>query len=270
MSPRSRTRSRQGCFDIITSTPAAEAGTFRTRLEVELDGFYPRIMDLQQILNKRSAIGDILTTKKNVDFICTELIAELARVDTTDITLRSFLGRFEEFPGRIKAVQKFMSGFHDSINDKEMSKASNLLSSFRRFHSEDYDRIRARQQRKLRLLWLLGTILLPFVFIWAWLMSIYSELNLFGVTMMGLAGATGATMSGALKLRKELVRTGELREFQAGILAQALFGSAAALFVLLVLDSGFVTIGGAPDENTGAKYAAIGLSLVSLSRSCLE
>jgi len=69
------------------------------------------------------------------------------------------------------------------------------------------------------------------------------ELN---VPITALAGAIGSTLAGFFKLR-ELVRITDLRFLKTGMYIQPVIGAAAALLLLVLLESGILELPGARD-----------------------
>ena len=62
--------------------------------------------------------------------------------------------------------------------------------------------------------------------------------------LVAVAGALGATLSGALKLRDQLPRITSLRTFWYAFALQVPIGAVAGLFLWTVLESGLVEIAG--------------------------
>lgn len=84
----------------------------------------------------------------------------------------------------------------------------------------------------------------------SWLPSLETML------LVALAGGLGSTLSGALRVRT-LERITELQAMWGGLLAQIAIGAALAVVVVLVLETGLVSIGGA---DSTAKWLAIGFA----------
>jgi predicted cobalt transporter CbtA len=62
--------------------------------------------------------------------------------------------------------------------------------------------------------------------------------------LVAVAGALGATLSGALKLRDQLPRIASMRTFWYAFALQVPIGAVAGLFLWIVLESGLVEIAG--------------------------
>lgn len=76
-----------------------------------------------------------------------------------------------------------------------------------------------------------------------------------GAALAALAGAVGATLSGAFKLRDQAPRVSDMRVFWGAFAVQPLVGAVAGLFLLLVLLSGIVKL--ADNGNEWATRGAI-------------
>ena len=126
-----------------------------------------------------------------------------------------------------------------------VSEARYRLAALRWARSDHYRRHRARQRMKKRYLWRIGALLAALLLPMGFFVRRHQGVVLDDVLLTAFAGAVGATVSGTYKLRDELVRGSELREFSPAIVVQPLLGAAAALFVLLILESGMVEFAGA-------------------------
>lgn len=176
------------------------------------------------------------------DYICTLLEVEYARVDagTTAVTWKTLYG-----DGRLEASKAFTKG--DDVDKHELDEARRRLAALYRSRVVLYSLYRARLQMKRNfLLWLV-----PALAVLVTLFAIAIALtgpgsNWREILLAGAAGAVGAVMSGTYKLRDEIDHINALREFQPVIVVQPLLGAAAALFVLLILESGLVQIGDPP------------------------
>jgi hypothetical protein len=161
-----------------------------------------------------------------------------------------------------------MSELHSQASESAtVSEARHRLAALRWARSDHYRRHRARQRMKKRYLWWIGAVLAVLLLPMGFFLRRDQGVVLDDVLLTAFAGAVGATVSGTYKLRDELVRGSELREFSPAIVVQPLLGAAAALFVLLVLESGMVEVAG---TEGWAKRGAIGFVAVSRSRSSLE
>lgn len=77
------------------------------------------------------------------------------------------------------------------------------------------------------------------------------------IALTAIAGAVGSIVSGVLRLRT-LIRTTEFRLLGPGLVAQPLVGAAAALFLLLLMESGLVGLPRTQGEGAWAAAAAYG------------
>jgi hypothetical protein len=107
----------------------------------------------------------------------------------------------------------------------------------------NYRRYRTRQRIRSRLLWWTTGALLPLVLMLIILIANRPN-DRTTPWLAATAGAIGATISGAYQLRDAMVRGNEFRAFRPAVLLQPLLGAAAALFVLLILESGVITLAG--------------------------
>jgi hypothetical protein len=129
----------------------------------------------------------------------------------------------------------------------KVSEARYRLAALRWARSDLYRRDRARQRMKKQHLWWIGALLAVLLLPMGFFLGRHQGVILDDVLLTAFAGAVGATVSGTYKLRDELVRGSELREFSPAIVVQPLLGAAAALFVLLILESGMVEFAGTED-----------------------
>jgi hypothetical protein len=94
---------------------------------------------------------------------------------------------------------------------------------------------------KARHLWLLSPVLLVLIGAFA------TSIGLAGgdwrvILLAALAGGVGAGLSGAFKLRDQVRNINDLRALRPALVVQPLLGAAAGLFLLLVLESGLLSV----------------------------
>jgi hypothetical protein len=207
------------------------------RLSELLKDCEPKQLALDAALNKLAAIEACLVSVGDERYICEEIISEYHRGPTTDITWQEIYDS-----GKLPAIEEFEAG--KTAKEPQLNEAKNRLGALRGARSEKYARFRTRLKRKVRLLWILGAILLGLVSAWGVLISASLGFAPSYIAVVALSGAIGASMSGAYKLRDELVLGSTLREFAPGMFVQPSLGAAAALFFFLALASALVAIGG--------------------------
>ena len=210
------------------------------------------LANLDVALEVNERWDQLLIEHGDVDFIFSLLMSEHARGDTgtTVVTWRTLYGADEP-----KSLTKYLKG--EDVSDQELAAARHGLAALFHTRLNQYLLLRARAKMKGRiLLWLavaLGVLVGLFALMIAFAESgsTWSDLLLAGV-----AGGVGATMSGTFKLRDQIASLNALREFKAIAVVQPLLGAAAALFLLLVLESGLVQIG--EGALNWAKIGAVG------------
>lgn len=136
------------------------------------------------------------------------------------------------------------STFHgDERPTNVEDKRRKLLTLLRARHSI-YTLRRAREgSRGARLAWLapiLGALVVAFVVF----TDTVSDASWRSGLLAAIAGATGATVAAAFRLRDALARLSALRTFWPAFALQLALGAAAGLFLWTVLESRFVDVGG--------------------------
>ena len=142
----------------------------------------------------------------------------------------------------------------------DLEEARRRLAALYRSRLVLYSLYRARLQMKRNFLFYLAPVLLVLVALFATGIVIVEPGSSWqDVLLAASAGALGAVMSGTYKLRDEIEHVNDLRAFKPVILVQPLLGASAALFILLILESGLIQIG-----ESGLDWATIGaLSFVA-------
>ena len=132
-----------------------------------------------------------------------------------------------------------------------MGSAVTQLAGLYRARSILYDLERARRQMQVRTLWWLtpGLVLLVVGLV----LAVTALVPAAPVPIVVVAGALGATVSGARKLRDDLPNINALRSYKPAIIVQPLLGAAAGLLMLLALESGLLGL-----ETSGASWAMSG------------
>ncbi|MGH2997457.1 MAG: hypothetical protein ACRDM9_14165, partial [Gaiellaceae bacterium] len=132
-----------------------------------------------------------------------------------------------------------------SVAAASLEEARRKLSMLYRSRQSLYGLSRARSGTKaMRLVWLapvmagLALALILVVDLAA------DDVSWRGGLLVAIAGALGATLSGALKLRDQLPRIASLRTFWYAFALQVPIGAVAGLFLWIVLESGLVEIAG--------------------------
>jgi hypothetical protein len=235
---------------IYSSTTAArrlyEAGAFDEHQAgrlADLLAIAPKTIDgLDIALEVTDRWDQLLIEVGDAEYLCTLLEVEYARVDagTTAVTWKTLYG-----DRRLKASEAFVKG--EQVEDKDLEEARRRLASLYRSRLVLYSLYRARVQMKRNFLLYLAPVLGILVAVFAAAIALTEPgSNWREILLSGAAGAVGATMSGTYKLRDQIDHINALREFKPVMVVQPLLGAAAALFVLLILESGLIQIGDSP------------------------
>jgi hypothetical protein len=199
--------------------------------------------------NSSDALGELLEEVDQAliavgeeSFLCSLLEVEYARDEQEgggDITTWRTL--YKKKP--IAASVEYAHG--ETVAPGALEEARRKLSMLYRTRQSLYGLARARSGTKaMRLVWLapvmagLALALILVVDLAADDASWRSGL------LVAVAGALGATLSGALKLRDQLPRITSLRTFWYAFALQVPIGAVAGLFLWIVLESGLVEIAG--------------------------
>jgi hypothetical protein len=207
-------------------------------------------LDLDAALEVTDRWDQLLIEVGDDAYLFTLLEVEYARVGagTTAVTWKTL---YEEFP--LEASKTFRAG--GTIGTQELEEARRRLAALYRSRLVLYALYRARLLLKRRfLLTLAPTLLLLVVLLGVAIVLTEPESGWDEMLLAGAAGAVGATVSGAYKLRDQIDHINALREFEPVVAVQPLLGAAAGLFLLLVLKSGILQVG---DSDLG--WASIGV-----------
>ena len=205
---------------------------------------------LEEVDQALIAVGD-------ESFLCSLLELEYARDEQEgggDITTWRTLYKKKPIAASVEYEHS------ETVAPGALEEARRKLSMLYRTRQSLYSLTRARSGTKAtRLLWLapvmagLAVALIIVVDLAADDASWRSGL------LVAVAGALGATLSGALKLRDQLPRIASLRTFWYAFALQMPIGAVAGLFLWIVLESGLVEIGGQGDDwavEAAAAFAA--------------
>ena len=140
------------------------------------------------------------------------------------------------------------STIHGECRPTELKDKKRDLSTLLRVRHSIYSLRRAREGTKAaRLVWLgpvLAALVVAFIGIADWATD---EASWGEGLLVALAGAMGATVAAAFKVRDAVPRLTDLRNFWFAFPLQVPLGAAAGLFLWVVLESGIVEVG-APGE----------------------
>jgi hypothetical protein len=152
--------------------------------------------------------------------------------------------------------------YKDRIDPAKLAKretrkrARSQLLALYRTRATSYGLERTRSMTRARRLLLLQPVLFVLV---AGLIpiidAVVADVSWRGALLAAVAGAVGATLSGAFKLRDQAPRVSEMRTFLYVFAVQPLIGAVAGLFLLLVLLSGVIEV--ADTGNEWATRAAV-------------
>lgn len=158
------------------------------------------------------------------------------------------------FAERLTASQDFAEG--KSLSETELDQARRRLSMLLRARHSVYALRRARSTAKAaRLLWLtpaLMALVVALIVLAAW---VAEDAGWGEALLVAVAGAVGATLAAAFKLRDTLPRLGDLRTFWYTFPLQIPLGAVAGLFLWIVLESGLVDVAGSQEWAVAAALA---------------
>ena len=206
-------------------------------------------LDLDAALEVTDRWDQLLIEVGDDAYLFTLLEVEYARVaaGTTAVTWKTLY----ECP--LESSKTFRAG--GRIGDQELEEARRRLAALYRSRLVLYALYRARLLLKRRFLLMLApALLLLVVILGVTIVLTEPESGWDEMLLAGAAGAVGATVSGAYKLRDQIDHINALREFEPVVAVQPLLGAAAGLFLLLVLKSGILQVG---DSDLG--WASIGV-----------
>ena len=207
-------------------------------------------LDLDAALEVTDRWDQLLIEVGDEAYLFTLLEVEYARVEagTSAVTWTTL---YEEGP--LPSSETFRTG--GTISEQELKEARRRLAALYRSRLVLYALYRARLLLKRRfLLTLAPALLLLVVLLGVAIVLTEPESGWDEMLLAGVAGAVGATVSGAYKLRDQIDHINALREFEPVVAVQPLLGVAAGLFLLLVLKSGILQVG---DSDLG--WASIGV-----------
>lgn len=179
-------------------------------------------------------------------FLCALLEVEYARDEQEgggDITTWRTLYRKKP----ITASVEYADG--ETVSPAALEEARRKLAMLYRSRQSLYGLSRARSGAKaMRLVWLapvMATLALALIIV---VDVAAADASWRSGLLAAVAGAVGATLSGALKLRDQLPRIASLRTFWYAFALQVPIGAVAGLFLWIVLESGLVDIAGQGDD----------------------
>jgi hypothetical protein len=178
----------------------------------------------------------------DADYLCTLLEVELARIDTgtTAVTWDTLYGEL-----RPEAWKAFMEG--KPVDSKGLDEVRRRLAALYRTRLVLYSLYRSRLQMKRNFLLSLAPVLIVLVALFAAGIALLDPGSSLRELLLAVsAGALGAAMSGTFKLRDEISHVNDLRGYKPVIVIQPILGAAAALFAVLVLETGLIQIGDDP------------------------
>jgi hypothetical protein len=215
-------------------------------LLARLDGVDPTELNSQSLGLVLEAIDEFLIEHGDALFICQLLAAEYMRARAESGT--TVLTWTDLFPGPpLDVSMRFEAGQH--VEKPELDEARNRLLELFRARGASYGLHRARTlARARRLLWLLPVLAALITGLIVSMDIAVAGQSWRGGLVAAFAGALGASLSGAYKLRDQAPRVSELRIFGYLFAVQPLLGAAAGVFVALVLSSGILKVADAGDE----------------------
>jgi hypothetical protein len=218
----------------------------RTELLARLEGVDPTGLNSQSLGLMLEAIDEFLIEHGDDLFICQLLAAEYMRAQAESGT--TVLMWTDLFPGGpVAASKQFESG--EQVDAAQLDEARNRLLELFRARGASYGLHRARTlARARRLLWLLPVLAVLLTGLIVSMDIAVKGQSWRGGLVAAFAGALGASLSGAYKLRDQAPRVSELRVFGYLFAVQPLLGAAAGVFVALVLSSGILKVADAGDE----------------------
>jgi len=230
---------RQGLlFDHVAKERlAAQCSTFQSLTKKTNGGVVQPLMahDVEALLHE---VQLVLIAVADDEVLCalTERELEWTERKTSWLTWDTLFGT--ECP---TAVSDYRAGKVVNKNALEELRHKNLSLERVRHDDEIAHRTRAEERRQnLQILFAILFVALA-VFVFAYWRA--ADPSFWEMVTILVAGAVGASISGTLKARDRLTRQSDIRRFRDGFLAQLLVGASAAVFVVLFLQGGLVTIG---------------------------
>jgi hypothetical protein len=161
---------------------------------------------------------------------------------------------WSELFGSRTELEEFLAA-REAGADDQVARARRKLAALARARSTSYRVQRARTRMRRRYLFSLVPLLTALVIGLAVAIELSQGEGIWRVTILAaLAGAVGSTLSGVYKLRDEIRRIGELREFLPLMILQPVVGAAAGLVLLLALASA-----SSADSSMPVSWATTGL-----------
>jgi hypothetical protein len=199
----------------------------------------PRNLSLDSALEVVDGLDQLLIEHGDERYLRDLLAVEIAR-DRIDTTATTWTHVFGEPPPK-SAVDLIDGG--QQLDQTELVAIQNQLAALYRTRSVLYDLHRARQGMKVHHLLLLTPVLAALLVVFA--AATYAAGGTpTSIVLTAIAGGLGAALSGTLKLRDQVNNINDLRAFAPAVVVQPLIGATAGLFVLLVLESGMISVGG--------------------------
>ena len=232
-------------------SPAREAASQRLRVLLAVDVNRLRIDSAWELVG---ALKRELLALGDRHYVWTQLEYEAGR-DKQPGRWASWSSHFGSDERLVELLELRKNG---PIDDAAQAAAFHGLSTLYLARAEAGRNRRAKAAQKCLYLELLTPLLLVLL---AGLAVLASELG--GgdiwkkVLLAGTAGALGATLSGIFKLRDKLVELDDLRSFWPAMKIQPLVGATSGLFVLLILETGAIHLGG-DDPGSWATLALFG------------
>lgn len=230
------------------------------KLDAEARGVLAELFEREPPLSS-DAVGELLEEVDQVliavgdeSFLCALLEVEYARdelegggdntkEDGGDITTWRTLYRKKP----IAASVEYADG--ETVSPAALEEARRKLSMLYRSRQSLYGLSRARSGAKaMRLVWLAPVMAFLAVALIIVVDIAAADASWRSGLLAAVAGALGATLSGALKLRDQLPRIANLRTFWYAFALQVPIGAVAGLFLWIVLESGLVDIAGQGDD----------------------
>lgn len=213
----------------------------------------PRRLGLDAALELVDGWDQLLIEHGDERYVRDLLVLELARdrVDTTATTWTDVFG------GAPTAEEAKLLATGAPLDAAQLVEARNQLTALYRARFTLYALTRARLALKAHHLWLLAPVLLALTIGFGIVLDVAGG-DRDTIILAGLAGAVGATLAGAFKLRDQISTINALRAFSPAIIVQPLIGAVAGLFLLLVLESEVIKLDwGGPDWATDGALAFV-------------
>ena len=209
-----------------------------TALSSLLGGFDPYHTGLDAALEVADEFDKILIQCGDLKYVLETLVAESSYTEGTALAWNDVYKDWD--------AKHSFTNLRDLVEDAATDipdlteRSRGLLLGLKSARTHHYRRHRARQKMKMNHLWLLVPPLTVLLIAFGVLIQDMDDLSAKEVTLVAIAGATGASIAGTFKLRDELKLGSDLREFTPAILVQPLVGGVAALFLLITVASGLL------------------------------